>query len=89
MYGNVPFKVVWVLAVACRAIPKSMILTEPSIQNEDVAGLDVAMDEAHIVGGMQSASSLIDDVDGAFDGQAGAVVFDELLQCGAGQQAAS
>ena len=55
-------------------------------QHDDVGGLDVAVDQALFVRGLQSPASLRDDVDRAFHGQALAGRLDQLAQRKSRQQ---
>ena len=56
------------------------------LQHEDVARLDIAMDQPLLVGRLQSAAGLAGDVDGSIDCETLAGCADELVEGHAGQQ---
>ncbi|MEZ5397143.1 MAG: hypothetical protein R2724_30795 [Bryobacterales bacterium] len=51
---------------------------------EDVARLEVAMDEAALVGGLEAAAGLVEDVDDALDAESRALLGDENIESHAG-----
>ena len=70
----------WVMldCSAALAMPKSASLTTPSGVTQQVAGLDVAVDDAVAVGVVEPAAGLGEDVDAPRSGAIGRVVAQDL-----------
>ena len=64
MPSSVPEALVVVAAVTARASPKSATLTDAVLAEDDVLGLDVAVDEARVVGGGDRLEDRVEQVEG-------------------------